>query len=65
LRARKASPFEFLDDAVGVYHQCLHRWSVYHSSFLRQGNERRILEGELTDFVRLDVRRVRRWAVGW
>jgi hypothetical protein len=32
LRAREAPLFEFIDDAVGVDHQCLHISSVYQRS---------------------------------
>jgi hypothetical protein len=37
LRTREAPSFEFLDDAVGVDHQCLHTPSVYHLTSCLQG----------------------------
>jgi hypothetical protein len=36
LRAREASLFEFLYDAVGIYNECLHTSSEYHLSLLPQ-----------------------------
>ena len=39
LRAGEASGFEFLDDAVGVDHQCLHISSVYQLTATLQGFE--------------------------
>jgi hypothetical protein len=38
LRPREAPLFEFLDDAVGVDHQFLHKPSVYHPRIALQGN---------------------------
>ena len=41
LRTRKAALLQFFDHAVGIYHQALHRLSVYHASVRSQGNGRR------------------------